>query len=151
MKNVRQESDWWHSVVNMAPNLCGRPANTTHWNNVGLMLSQRRRRWANIEPTVFQRVVFAGLVGQWQYLRRRHLSKVLLLIWCHRSRELSRTRVSHNFIITAPVLRVPYLFHVCWKYLKAVLTLSVPQTEIQSSLFLNSLWCYYYIHETFFC
>ena len=30
------------------------PANTTHWNNVGLMSGQRRRRWANIEPTLFQ-------------------------------------------------------------------------------------------------
>ena len=39
---------------------CINPANTTHWNNVGLMLGQRRRRWANIKPTLFQCVVFAG-------------------------------------------------------------------------------------------
>ena len=31
-------------------------ANTTRWPNVGLMLGQRRRRWANISPTVGQRV-----------------------------------------------------------------------------------------------
>ena len=31
-----------------------------HLNTVGLMLGQRRRRWANIKPTVFQCVVFAG-------------------------------------------------------------------------------------------
>ena len=36
------------------------PANTTHWNNVGLMLGHRLRRWPNIKPTLFQCVVFAG-------------------------------------------------------------------------------------------
>ena len=36
------------------------PANTTHWNNVGLMLAHRLRRWPNIKPTLFQCVVFAG-------------------------------------------------------------------------------------------
>ena len=32
----------------------------THWNNVGLMLGQRCRRWANVKPTLFQCVLFAG-------------------------------------------------------------------------------------------
>ena len=32
------------------------PANT-HWQNVGLMLGQRRRQWPNIKPTLFQCVV----------------------------------------------------------------------------------------------
>ena len=36
-------------------------ANTRRWPNVGLMLGQRRRRWASISPTVGQRIVFAGL------------------------------------------------------------------------------------------
>ena len=36
------------------------PANTRRWTNVGLMLGQRRRRWANINPTLVQRLVFAG-------------------------------------------------------------------------------------------
>ena len=30
------------------------------WANVGLMLAQRRRRWANIKPASAQRLVFAG-------------------------------------------------------------------------------------------
>ena len=38
------------------------PANTTHCNNVGLMLGQRRRRWSNFKPTLFQIVVFAEQV-----------------------------------------------------------------------------------------
>ena len=36
------------------------PANTIHWNNVVLMLGQRRRRWANVKTTLFQCIVFAG-------------------------------------------------------------------------------------------
>ena len=36
------------------------PANTRRWNNVDLMLAQRRRRWANIKSTLFHRLVFAG-------------------------------------------------------------------------------------------
>ena len=38
------------------------PANTRHWTNVCLMLGQRRRRWANIKPTLVQRLVFAGIL-----------------------------------------------------------------------------------------
>ena len=34
--------------------------NTTRWNNDVLMLGQRRRRWGNINTSLFQRVVFAG-------------------------------------------------------------------------------------------
>ena len=41
--------------------LCGFPANTTRWSNVGLMLAQRRRRWASISPALDQRVLLAGL------------------------------------------------------------------------------------------
>ena len=37
------------------------PANTRRWLNVVLMLGQRRRQWANIKPTLRQRLVFAGL------------------------------------------------------------------------------------------
>ena len=32
-----------------------------HWANVGLMLVQRRKRWANIKPTLAQRLMFAGV------------------------------------------------------------------------------------------
>ena len=34
------------------------PAYTEHWHNIGLMLVQRRRRWPNVKPALFQRVVF---------------------------------------------------------------------------------------------
>ena len=37
------------------------PANTRRWPNDGLMLGQRQRRWANIKPTLLQRLVFAGI------------------------------------------------------------------------------------------
>ena len=37
------------------------PANTKRWPYVGLMLGQRRRRWANIKPTLGQPLVFAGM------------------------------------------------------------------------------------------
>ena len=38
------------------------PTNTRYWNNVGLMLGQRRRRCTNIKPILFQCVVFAGIL-----------------------------------------------------------------------------------------
>ena len=38
------------------------PANTRRWPSVGLMLDQRRRRWANINPALGQRPVFAGIL-----------------------------------------------------------------------------------------
>ena len=39
----------------------GFPAYTRRWPNVGLLLGQRRRRWANSKPTLGQRLMFAGL------------------------------------------------------------------------------------------
>ena len=43
------------------------PANTTHLPNVGPMLDQRRRRWANIGPTLGRCVVFAGWATLFQF------------------------------------------------------------------------------------
>ena len=37
------------------------PADRTDWNNVGLMLGHRLRRWPNINPALFQCVLLAGL------------------------------------------------------------------------------------------
>ena len=42
--------------------------NTTHWNNVGLMLGQRRRRWTSIKPTLFQFIVFPGMITRLLYI-----------------------------------------------------------------------------------
>ena len=39
----------------------GYPENTRHWSNAGLMLGRRRRRWANMNPTLVQCLAFAGL------------------------------------------------------------------------------------------
>ena len=36
-------------------------ADTRGWINVGLTLAQRRRRWTNVDPTMLQRLVYAGL------------------------------------------------------------------------------------------
>ena len=41
------------------------PANTTRWNNDVLKLGQRLRRWPNIKTSLFQRVVFAGVLGDY--------------------------------------------------------------------------------------
>ena len=38
----------------------GYPANTSRSHNVGSMLAHRLRRWPNIEPTLRERIVFAG-------------------------------------------------------------------------------------------
>ena len=37
------------------------PADTRHWATVGSILDQRRRRWANIDPTVAQCFVLFGI------------------------------------------------------------------------------------------
>ena len=34
------------------------PGNTCRWTNAGLILGQRRRRWANVDPALVQRLVF---------------------------------------------------------------------------------------------
>ena len=38
------------------------PENTTRWNDDVLILGQRRRRWANIETSLFQRVLLAAQI-----------------------------------------------------------------------------------------
>ena len=38
------------------------PANTSRWPYIGMMLAQRRRRWANISPALGKRLVFVGHV-----------------------------------------------------------------------------------------
>ena len=50
------------------------PANTRRWPNVGLMLGQRRRRWANVCPTFVQRLVFAG---KWLTINMYYVSLVI--------------------------------------------------------------------------
>ena len=37
------------------------PANMIGWPNVGLLLGQRRRRWANSKPMLGQPIMSAGL------------------------------------------------------------------------------------------
>ena len=37
------------------------PANTRRSPNVGLLLAHRLRRWPNINPTLGERLVFAGI------------------------------------------------------------------------------------------
>ena len=39
------------------------PANTSRWPNVVLMLAHRVIRWPNINPTLGQRLVFAGITA----------------------------------------------------------------------------------------
>ena len=42
------------------------PANMRRWPNVCLLLDRRRKRWANSEPTLGQRLMFAGdVLDQW--------------------------------------------------------------------------------------
>ena len=43
------------------PITCRIPVNTIHWDIVDSILGQRRRRWTNIEPTMAQSNVFAGI------------------------------------------------------------------------------------------
>ena len=52
-------------TVPAAPSATVRPRQTQYGLNVYLLLGQRRRRWANLKPTLGQRIVFVGtLSGQ---------------------------------------------------------------------------------------
>ena len=54
----------WHSSATHQLRIAySFPANTIHWANAGLMLAQRRRRWANIKPALAQCIVLSGLVS----------------------------------------------------------------------------------------
>ena len=54
------------------------PANTRRWTNVGLMLGQSRRRWANIKPTLVQRP--SGTVSRcWAWILKRMTQ--ILAMW----------------------------------------------------------------------
>ena len=45
-KRFLLHSDWAHFLTTILP------TNMTHWNNFGLLLGQRRRRWANNKTTL---------------------------------------------------------------------------------------------------
>ena len=50
-------SQMWHIIQSPVP------AHTTHSNNVGLVLAHRRRRWANTKPTLFECMLFTGVLA----------------------------------------------------------------------------------------
>ena len=50
----------WYSNVKLVIYI---PANMGRWASVGLLLGQRRRRWANSKPTLGQRLLFAGNIS----------------------------------------------------------------------------------------
>ena len=45
-----------------------KPETTRRWTNVGLMVGQRHRQWANIKTTMVQRLVFAGKLSRLQLM-----------------------------------------------------------------------------------
>ena len=55
------------------------PENTIHWANAGLLLVQRRRRWANINPALAQCIVFAGILSGLGYTSPVSLVFVILI------------------------------------------------------------------------
>ena len=60
---VKDVTSVWSSRPDFSYDLFSNPAegaNTSLWNHVALMLAQRLRRWANINPTLVQRLVISG-------------------------------------------------------------------------------------------
>ena len=51
------------------------PTNTRHPPKVGSMLAQRRRQWANIEPTLGERLIAVPLSNSLGYHRKRKQRK----------------------------------------------------------------------------
>ena len=66
-------------VTTMIKLASGLAANTTCSPNAGLMLAQRRRRWANIRPALGQRGVFVGLVPLTKVTKHKSSRKELVL------------------------------------------------------------------------
>ena len=54
------------------------PADTRRWHNVELILPRRPRRRANINSTLYQRLVFAGMLPTQCYLKRVSEWKLLI-------------------------------------------------------------------------
>ena len=78
------------------------PANTTHWNKVGLMLGHRLRRWPNIKPTWFQCVLFAGWYMASQGILY-NTSHRFLAKWHY---VIINSRPSTKLFVCAPVLNI---------------------------------------------
>ena len=53
----------WESNLHLNKNESIFPANKRRLPSAGLMLGQRRWRWANIKPALGEHIVFAGLPG----------------------------------------------------------------------------------------
>ena len=47
----------WKHVWKMGDSVVLDPTNMIHWTNTGLLLAQRRERWANIKTALVQRPV----------------------------------------------------------------------------------------------
>ena len=75
------------------------PANTRHWTNVGSMLGRRRRRRANIDPTLVQCLAFAGY-SNWSKFRETVMFAILL--WIQKSKGIN-ILPADNYCITLAV------------------------------------------------
>ena len=64
---------WQNPQLYVQQNWTTIPANTRRWNNVGLMLGHRRRRWPNIKPTPFN---VSCLLGSPTFTLKRESTKV---------------------------------------------------------------------------
>ena len=74
---------------------CRYPANTIRLPNVGLMLAQRRRRWANSNPTLGKRIVFAGYLSSSSYLFYSVFTNNVIVIVNQCPAELTDWNLSH--------------------------------------------------------
>ena len=57
----------WIFYITLIRKISSIPAKTKRSAYVGTMLDQRRRRWANIVPTLGERFVFAGILIETAY------------------------------------------------------------------------------------
>ena len=102
----------WFNVSSLLARDC--PANTRLWTNDGIMFGYRLRRWPNIKPSLFQRLVFAGwlqasvchyIAGIGPTLFHRH--------WSTQFRPLQKPFCKHRTIL---VFFDPYPITWCEKW-----------------------------------
>ena len=112
--------------------ICGNPANTRRWPNVGSMLTHRLRRRANIEPTFGKRLVFAGKPEmtrcQWLFSEFWYLVKVSLQWAVYHMHHRPTNSLEHCIcadqqevmeMLVALLLFLlwfPSRYYMCWPY-----------------------------------
>ena len=95
---------WQLILLHLPGKIYPPPENVRPWNNAGLMLGQRRRRWPSINPTLVQGIVFAA---------KKHWFNVVIILGqrCRRWPSIKPKLVAVSCLLERYIVSI--LIH-CW-------------------------------------